>query len=125
YTTLFRSGTSMPVWRPRPPPCRPCRRLERSLDQRCELHVVEILSALAADEAQVFAVALSCVAEPQRRPALESHVPKNARFRQGREQMQMDRLLDEILLHLAWDSLSRHEGGDGSPKAGGSAVHSS
>ena len=48
---------------------------------------------------------------------------KQAGIGQRRQQMKVNRLLDQVLLHLAGDAVLRHEIGDGALDASGLAVH--
>src|SRR5437016_76530 len=99
--------------------------LQRVSNEPVEFDVVDVRSCLSAHEVQIFAVAFSAVAKTQCGTALKHHMAKHAYIGQGGQQMKMNRLLDQVLLHLAADAMLPHEVGDRALDASGLAVHDS
>src|SRR5262245_31605991 len=96
---------------------------QRSSDELFICDLVDVSSCPPAYEVEVFAVALAAMAKTQCRAALEHDMPQDAGIGQRGQEMKMNDLLDEVLLHLPGDAMPRHEVGDGALEASGLAVH--
>ena len=88
-----------------------------------EFYVLQIGASLAANEIQVLTVALAAIAQAQGGPALKDDVLEDARFGQRGQEMEMDGLLHQILVHARFDAAALDEGVDRALKPFRFAAH--